>query len=127
MVGQGRHRTAGAARRQRERVAAGGTATDPRYKDRRWRVVRLRVLARDRSHCYVLECANRANVVDHIKPVYLGMPDSEFFGMWNLRASCRRHNTARGVAARLERETAQGVAELPKRISYGPRANGASD
>ena len=53
------------------------------------------------------------NVADRISAVYDGMPDAEFDFEANLRASCRRHNTARGVAARLERETA-GIDEQPR-------------
>jgi hypothetical protein len=45
-------------------------------------------------------------MADHIISVYPGMPDALFFGLSNLRAACRFHNSARGVAARLERETA---------------------
>jgi hypothetical protein len=62
-------------------------------------------------------------VADHIVEVHEGMPDWQFFDPTNLRASCRRHNWARGVAARLERETA-GIEE-PRRgfrpRSFGPR------
>ncbi len=102
---------------------------DRRYKSPRWRRIRLLVLARDGYRCYVLHCIAYANHCDHIKPVYGGMPDSEFYGMHNLRASCRHHNTARGVAARLERETAQGVAAPPRRTMFErPRSfNGASE
>jgi hypothetical protein len=37
------------------------------------------------------------------------MPDGLFYSAANLRAACRRHNIARGVAARLERETSTVV------------------
>jgi hypothetical protein len=50
-------------------------------------------------------CPEPASVADHIIPVHPGMADDLFFGLGNLRAACKRHNTARGVAARLERET----------------------
>jgi hypothetical protein len=91
---------------------------DRRYKSSRWRRVRLIVLARDSYRCYVQHCMQYANHCDHINAVYPGMPDSEFFGPHNLRASCRRHNTARGVAARLEREVAEGVAPAPTRTVF---------
>jgi 5-methylcytosine-specific restriction endonuclease McrA len=55
-----------------------------------------------------------ASVCDHIIPVSPEMPDSLFLDPANLRASCKRHNTARGVAARLERELS-GVDERPRR------------
>ncbi len=77
---------------------------DRRYGSRRWKAVRLRVLHRDLWRCYVPDCPLPANVADHIDTVYPGMPDAWFFDEANLRASCKRHNTARGVAARLERE-----------------------
>ena len=77
---------------------------DKRYGTRRWKRVRLRVLHRDLWTCFAPTCSVSASVADHIIEVYEGMPDALFFDEWNLRASCRRHNTARGVAARLERE-----------------------
>jgi hypothetical protein len=92
--------------------------TDRRYSSPKWKRVRLIVLDRDR-HCYVVNCPELANVADHILPVYPGMPDSEFYALTNLRASCKRHNTARGVAARLQREIEGGVAPEPSRYSVG--------
>lgn len=83
--------------------------TNPRrapYNTKRWQTLRLAVLRRDLYRCWVAGCQVMANVADHINPVYPGMPDAEFYDPANLRASCKRHNTARGVAARLERETA---------------------
>jgi len=78
---------------------------DPRYSSRRWQKLRRQILARDLFRCQVAEgCDTPANIADHINPVYVGMPDAEFYDPANLRASCRRHNWARGVAARLERE-----------------------
>jgi hypothetical protein len=44
-------------------------------------------------------------VADHIVPVWDEMPDDLFFAAANLRASCHRHNTQRGIAARYNRET----------------------
>jgi len=82
---------------------------DKRYGSRRWKATRLRVLHRDLWACFVPGCGVSASVADHIIPVYPGMPNSWFFDEANLRASCKRHNTARGVAARLERELAGEV------------------
>lgn len=79
---------------------------DVRYGSRTWKRQRLRVLNRDNWICRVVpDCTVRASIADHILPVYPGMPDDLFFGLDNLRASCRRHNWARGVAARLDRES----------------------
>jgi 5-methylcytosine-specific restriction endonuclease McrA len=77
---------------------------DKRYGTRRWKATRLRVLHRDLWSCFVPGCPVSASVADHIIPVYPEMPDSLFFDEMNLRASCKPHNTARGVAARLERD-----------------------
>lgn len=77
---------------------ATGHRTDPRYKSRRWKKVRIRVLNRDRWTCQVAPgCTIRGNVCDHVIPVYDGMPDALFFGEGNLRAACRGHNIARGL------------------------------
>ena len=89
------------------------TTDKRRYGTQRWRRTRLRVLNRDGWRCYVASCMLRGSVCDHIAPVYDGMPDWEFYDESNLRASCQRHNTARGVAARLEREVA-GEPALPR-------------
>jgi 5-methylcytosine-specific restriction endonuclease McrA len=86
---------------------------DKRYGTRRWKKVRLRVLHRDLWECFVPGCGVSASVADHIEPVYPGMPNAWFFNEANLRASCRRHNTARGVAARLQRELAGEAEPLP--------------
>jgi 5-methylcytosine-specific restriction endonuclease McrA len=85
------------------------TVADKRYNTQRWRRVRRLVLQRDMYRCWIPGCPRLANQCDHIIPVEPGFPDSLFFGMHNLRASCRPHNTARGVAAKLERETSEGV------------------
>jgi 5-methylcytosine-specific restriction endonuclease McrA len=64
------------------------------------------VLRRDAYVCRVSSaCPTPATVADHVVEVYPGMPDALFYDPTNLRASCSRHNTARGIAARLERET----------------------
>jgi 5-methylcytosine-specific restriction endonuclease McrA len=85
-------------------MTAGRRRMDKRYGTRRWKATRLRVLHRDLWRCFVPDCPVSASVADHIIPVYPEMPDSLFFDEMNLRASCKPHNTARGVAARLERE-----------------------
>src|SRR5215210_2683582 len=96
---------------------------DKRYGSQRWKRIRRNVLVRDCWACWAPGCPVSATIADHIVEVYDGMPDSLFFDLSNLRASCRRHNWARGVAARLERETgerAQPDRRLPTlRTSYG--------
>lgn len=79
---------------------------DRRYGTRKWRRLAERILVRDRRICRIAPgCPDTATVADHIIPASPSMPDSLFFSERNLRAGCRRHNIARGVAARLERET----------------------
>ena len=92
---------------------------DRRYGSRKWKQTRLRVLHRDLWSCFVPGCPESASVADHIIAVYPEMPDSLFFDEINLRASCKRHNTARGVAARLERELAGYHEGPPKRVAHG--------
>lgn len=94
------------------------TAMDRRYGSRRWKATRLRVLHRDLWRCFVPDCPVSASVADHIIAVYPDMPDSLFFDEVNLRASCKPHNTARGVAARLERELA-GYRAAPPKVAAG--------
>ena len=98
------------------------TQGDKRYGTKRWQRVRLRVLQRDLWTCYVKGCGRivgRAHC-DHISAVYPGMPDAEFYAESNLRASCQRHNVARGVAARLEREVSEGVSQAqPSATPFG--------
>jgi hypothetical protein len=79
------------------------------------------VLARDLHHCWVSGCERPGIIADHITPVYPGMGDGEFYDPANLRASCRYHNTARGVAASLERDVARVVAAKASRFSIGLR------
>jgi hypothetical protein len=86
---------------------------DRRYGSRRWRITAKAVLDRDLHVCRIVKgCPRRAAVADHIIPVYDGMPDALFFDPRNLRAGCRPHNTARGVAARLDRETREAESEV---------------
>lgn len=95
-------------------------STDNRYRNRRWKALRLAVLMRDLYRCQVApQCPVPASVADHIDPVYEGMPDSEFYDPANLRASCKRHNTARGVAARLQRDMRMSERAAP--YSFGVR------
>jgi hypothetical protein len=75
-------------------------------------VTSVGVLVRDGYRCFVPGCDVRADVVDHIEPAHPGMPDGLFFDPRNLRASCRRHNAARGwqtYAARELGTPSQGV------------------
>lgn len=90
------------------------------YSSKRWRTLRLRILARDYSRCWVAGCPRLATVVDHIEPAYPGMSSARFHDPSNLRASCQRHNTARGVAARLQREMEDG-ADPDEVVSLGAR------
>jgi hypothetical protein len=92
---------------------------DRRYGSRRWKQLRLSILHRDLWSCFVPACPVSASVADHIIPTYPGMPDAVFFDPLKLRASCKRHNTARGVAARLEREL-NGEADPEPRIIPRP-------
>jgi hypothetical protein len=108
-------RDRGPIRRERPSSSKPEPYDDPRYHSRRWQRVAKAVLERDNHHCRIAPgCPERATIADHILPVFKGMTDELFFGMGNLRAACRRHNTARGVAARLEREAAP--AEKPTAV-----------
>jgi hypothetical protein len=74
---------------------------DRRYGNRRWKRVRLRVLARDGYRCQVEDgCPMRATVADHVDPVGPHTTDAEFYDEVGLRAACMMHNVWR---ARLER------------------------
>lgn len=80
--------------------------TDKRYGTMRWRRLAKAVLNRDMHRCRIVPgCPVTATVADHIQPVFVGMPDALFYDPRNLRASCKRHNLRRGVAARFVRET----------------------
>jgi 5-methylcytosine-specific restriction endonuclease McrA len=79
---------------------------DRRYGLQRWARLARRILRRDNYVCRIVPgCPTRATIADHIIPDYPGMPDALFFSEDNLRAGCKRHNYARGVAERLQRET----------------------
>lgn len=96
--------------------------TDLRYSNRRWRTVRLRVLARDGEACMIeAGCPFRATVADHIVPVYPGMPDSEFYDPTNLRASCRGHNLARPIIDATAQARGEAPPARPSRSIYGTR------
>jgi hypothetical protein len=94
------------------------TELDRRYSQARWTKLARYIRRRD-PRCYVINCPEPVKAADHIIPSSLEMPDWQFFDPMNLRGSCKRHNTARGVAARLEREVASGVAPPPRRYSFG--------
>jgi hypothetical protein len=90
-------------------------ASDPRYGSYRWRIrTRLPVLRRDGWRCWVQGCEAKGDVADHIRPVYPGMPDSEFFDQSRLRASCRAHNIARAYTG-TEHEAAFGMVDRRRR------------
>jgi hypothetical protein len=102
-----------------------GPHSDKRYRTAHWRNVRLRALNRDGWRCYAASCMLVGNVADHIVPVNAWTTDAEFFDVTGLRASCRRHNTARGVAARLEREVSgesEPVRRNPLVTPFRPRS-----
>jgi hypothetical protein len=102
-----------------------GPHSDKRYRTAHWRNVRLRALNRDGWRCYAPSCMLVGNVADHIVPVNAWTTDAEFFDVTGLRASCRRHNTARGVAARLEREVSgesEPVRRNPLVTPFRPRS-----
>jgi 5-methylcytosine-specific restriction endonuclease McrA len=76
---------------------------DRRYGTQQWRKTAKAVLRRDMGICRVVKgCSEPGTAADHIIPVAPGMPNGLFFGMSNLRASCRTHNLARGFAAQLD-------------------------
>jgi len=79
--------------------------TDRRYHGSKWRRTAQLVTRNGTAGCWAPGCYRVGDVADHIRPVYPGMPDSEFYDRSNLRPSCRRHNVFRGFAEALERET----------------------
>lgn len=64
--------------------------TDPIYARKAWAVVRAQVLARDKGICQV--CRAKADAVDHIVP---WRQDGAWYDPENLRAICKRCNSAR--------------------------------
>jgi hypothetical protein len=84
---------------------------DPRYGTGLWQRTRKQVVTPG-AVCWVRGCTATPTVADHIRPVYPGMPDSEFFGLWNLRPSCRIHNLARAgeaLAGEVQPEKPRGL------------------
>jgi 5-methylcytosine-specific restriction endonuclease McrA len=77
---------------------------DKRYGSSRYQRFRLRVLIRDNWTCFVPGCPTKGEVLDHIIPTYPGMPDDLFFSEKNARASCAKHNRARGWQTYAARE-----------------------
>src|SRR5678809_116065 len=82
------------------------------YNRAQWKKTAKAVLRRDMHRCYVRGCPSPGIAADHVEPVHPAISWFDFLSMANLRASCRRHNTARGVAQRLEREVRDGVPEV---------------
>ena len=85
------------------------------YSRKSWRVMSNSVKQRDMFQCYVKGCPDRGTHCDHIEPVHPAMSYHDFHDPANLRAACRRHNTWRGMAARLQREETEGMTPSPRR------------
>jgi len=66
---------------------------DPRSQ-RKYKLVRLQVLARDNNTCFY--CNAEADTVDHIVPVSKSDDKSEAYNPNNLVACCKRCNSSRG-------------------------------
>jgi 5-methylcytosine-specific restriction endonuclease McrA len=66
---------------------------DPRSQ-RKYKAVRLTVLARDNHICFY--CNAEADTVDHIVPVSKSDDKSEAYNPDNLVAACKRCNSSRG-------------------------------
>jgi 5-methylcytosine-specific restriction endonuclease McrA len=68
-------------------------ASDP-YHDKRWKGLRLRILARDLGVCQRrgVGCRGTATTVDHIEPIGRG---GAWFDEANLRAACTTCNYGR--------------------------------
>jgi len=66
---------------------------DPRSQ-RKYKAVRLTVLARDNHTCFY--CNAEADTVDHIVPVSKSDDKSEAYNPNNLVACCKRCNSSRG-------------------------------
>jgi 5-methylcytosine-specific restriction endonuclease McrA len=88
---------------------------DRRYGTGRWQRVRKYVLLRDMHRCRIVPgCSEVATVADHIKPATLDMSDAMFYGAGNLRAACRGHNLARGIAPEVATTPADSSAVVTK-------------
>lgn len=102
------------------RPVAAPRATDRRYHGARWRKLREQILRRDGYRCRIVAgCDLRANVADHVTPVYPGMSDAEFFDPANLRAGCWPHNRARAFEAVARRRVGLarvGVTPMPRGV-----------
>jgi len=85
------------------RVVSG---TDKRYQTHRWRRLALAVRQRDGLCRIVAGCPRKAQVADHVNPVYPGMSDAEFFDIRYIRGGCQYHNKMRGIA---EKAHAEGI------------------
>lgn len=66
---------------------------DPRSQ-RKYKAVRLQVLARDMYTCYY--CNGEADTVDHIVPISRSDDKSEAYNPSNLIAACKSCNSSRG-------------------------------
>ncbi|MGE0881532.1 MAG: HNH endonuclease [Acidimicrobiia bacterium] len=69
--------------------------SDPRYRTRQWKALRLVILARDGYECQIKghRCSKRARAVDHVVPIAQG---GEFWSPANLRAACIPCNSSKG-------------------------------
>ena len=65
--------------------------TNKALGSKKWKDLRLRVLARDGRICWI--CQGEANQVDHIVPRVKG---GDMWDMENLAAICKRCNTKKG-------------------------------
>ena len=86
--------------------------SDPRYRSYRWRKLARSVVVSGRS-CWA--CPAPPTCCDHVRSVYLGMPDVEFFDRRNLRPSCRKHNLLKGSAEALQRDLG-GAPDRPSTV-----------
>jgi 5-methylcytosine-specific restriction protein A len=77
---------------RKERRAIENAQRDPviarMYASRDWSVLRLKVLSLFRYRCATPACANKASIVDHVRPHH-GEADL-FYDEANLQALCKR-------------------------------------
>lgn len=68
--------------------------SDPRYKSRHWKRVRLQVLNRDLWQCRIRlpNCLGTASQVDHIISPHPWLGNGDFYALDNLRAACKPCN-----------------------------------